>query len=343
MRKLHLRLASLAVVVALVPAVSFAHPGRTDSNGGHTDSKTGEYHYHNSGTASTPAPVYSTPAPTQQPIVVSTPVPTPTPTPTPAPPKSSGYTPVVVSSSESTDNVTFQEVFDEAPASTSSPVPSSAVKSVKLPSSALKSSGSSTDTHWEMTNKQFVEGYNYWADDSLKITKYKTASDFACKLTDTVKVQVFDNASGYVRKISVKYTIANWDEYVAGDAVNQGIASAYAIKVFIGDDVERGMLIGEKLGITNPESFSKMQRLSYSVGGTTYKYIYSPDTTPAHYELVITPAPVAKAGTVYIVTSGNGKKFHGPSCATTNGHETKALSRSEAESKGYTACKICKP
>lgn len=25
----------------------FAHPGRTDSNGGHTNKKTGEYHYHN--------------------------------------------------------------------------------------------------------------------------------------------------------------------------------------------------------------------------------------------------------------------------------------------------------
>ena len=29
--------------------VSFAHPGRTDSNGGHYDRSTGEYHYHNDG------------------------------------------------------------------------------------------------------------------------------------------------------------------------------------------------------------------------------------------------------------------------------------------------------
>lgn len=28
---------------------SFAHPGRTDSNGGHYDRSTGEYHYHNGG------------------------------------------------------------------------------------------------------------------------------------------------------------------------------------------------------------------------------------------------------------------------------------------------------
>lgn len=29
--------------------ISFAHPGRTDSNGGHYDRSTGEYHYHNDG------------------------------------------------------------------------------------------------------------------------------------------------------------------------------------------------------------------------------------------------------------------------------------------------------
>ena len=27
-------------------SISFAHPGRTDSNGGHYDRSTGEYHYH---------------------------------------------------------------------------------------------------------------------------------------------------------------------------------------------------------------------------------------------------------------------------------------------------------
>ena len=30
----------------------FAHPGRTDSNGGHYNRKTGEYHYHNGGGSS---------------------------------------------------------------------------------------------------------------------------------------------------------------------------------------------------------------------------------------------------------------------------------------------------
>lgn len=31
---------------SLLVAPVFAHPGRTDSKGGHTDSSTGEYHYH---------------------------------------------------------------------------------------------------------------------------------------------------------------------------------------------------------------------------------------------------------------------------------------------------------
>lgn len=31
--------------------ISLAHPGRTDSNGGHYDRSTGEYHYHNGGSA----------------------------------------------------------------------------------------------------------------------------------------------------------------------------------------------------------------------------------------------------------------------------------------------------
>lgn len=37
----------IALVICLqIPAVVFAHPGRTDTDGGHTDHETGEYHYH---------------------------------------------------------------------------------------------------------------------------------------------------------------------------------------------------------------------------------------------------------------------------------------------------------
>ena len=44
MRK-RILLAILLILVAMPLAVS-AHSGRTDSNGGHTDHSTGEYHYH---------------------------------------------------------------------------------------------------------------------------------------------------------------------------------------------------------------------------------------------------------------------------------------------------------
>lgn len=38
-------LSAFMIAAALIGSVS-AHPGRTDSNGGHTDHSTGEYHYH---------------------------------------------------------------------------------------------------------------------------------------------------------------------------------------------------------------------------------------------------------------------------------------------------------
>lgn len=37
----------LFLIIILITNVSFAHPGRTDSNGGHWDYSTGTYHYHN--------------------------------------------------------------------------------------------------------------------------------------------------------------------------------------------------------------------------------------------------------------------------------------------------------
>ena len=36
--------------IMLLPIPAAAHPGRTDANGGHTDTKTGVYHYHSSAT-----------------------------------------------------------------------------------------------------------------------------------------------------------------------------------------------------------------------------------------------------------------------------------------------------
>ena len=36
----------LFVFLLLIPSIAFAHPGRTDANGGHYDRSTGEYHYH---------------------------------------------------------------------------------------------------------------------------------------------------------------------------------------------------------------------------------------------------------------------------------------------------------
>lgn len=43
MRKL---IAFLLIVLIVTPCIALAHPGGTDSEGGHTDHSTGEYHYH---------------------------------------------------------------------------------------------------------------------------------------------------------------------------------------------------------------------------------------------------------------------------------------------------------
>lgn len=36
----------LLIMMCCLPLLAYAHPGRTDGNGGHTDRDTGEYHYH---------------------------------------------------------------------------------------------------------------------------------------------------------------------------------------------------------------------------------------------------------------------------------------------------------
>lgn len=42
----------IIIFILSITSISFAHSGRTDSNGGHFDRPTGEYHYHNDGTTS---------------------------------------------------------------------------------------------------------------------------------------------------------------------------------------------------------------------------------------------------------------------------------------------------
>lgn len=40
------KILAVLILAFVLPAAVFAHPGNTDKNGGHTNSKTGEYHYH---------------------------------------------------------------------------------------------------------------------------------------------------------------------------------------------------------------------------------------------------------------------------------------------------------
>ncbi len=43
------KIALATLVLIPISLTAIAHPGRTDSNGGHNDRKNGGYHYHNSG------------------------------------------------------------------------------------------------------------------------------------------------------------------------------------------------------------------------------------------------------------------------------------------------------
>ena len=45
-------IAAFGILVLAFSVTAIAHPGRTDSNGGHNDRKNGGYHYHNSGSSS---------------------------------------------------------------------------------------------------------------------------------------------------------------------------------------------------------------------------------------------------------------------------------------------------
>ncbi|KKX55574.1 YHYH domain-containing protein [Brevibacillus borstelensis] len=80
----------LVLAFSILPA-SFAHPGRTDANGGHTcrtncekwGLRYGEYHYHNSGGSSSSSSGKSSP-------------PSPKSTPKPAPQQSSAPAPVII-------------------------------------------------------------------------------------------------------------------------------------------------------------------------------------------------------------------------------------------------------
>lgn len=56
MKKQLTSLILLAVIITIPYSFIEAHSGRTDSNGGHYNRKTGEYHYHNGGTKSSSKP-----------------------------------------------------------------------------------------------------------------------------------------------------------------------------------------------------------------------------------------------------------------------------------------------
>ena len=68
-RKIRVFLSVLCIL--LLTSSSLAHPGRTDSEGGHYNRKTGVYHYHNSGRRSSPPPQTKTTQKKADPISIA--------------------------------------------------------------------------------------------------------------------------------------------------------------------------------------------------------------------------------------------------------------------------------
>ena len=53
--------------------------------------------------------------------------------------------------------------------------------------------------------------------------------------------------------------------------------------------------------------------------------------------------PTLPVETVYITTSGSGKRYHLEDCRTLKNSTKKEIVKSEAKRQGYTPCGICKP
>lgn len=88
MKKTAIILSMLLFCFSLSPT-AYAHPGRTDANGGHYNRSTGEYHYHNGGSSNSKPSSGSTSTNNTSPTVrpTSTPTETPTKSPTSTPTK----------------------------------------------------------------------------------------------------------------------------------------------------------------------------------------------------------------------------------------------------------------
>jgi hypothetical protein len=101
-----LRLCVMVVLVAFGSTTGFAHPGGLDKNGGHTDKKTGEYHYHKAKGAVPEKSDQPSPPVTPETAAPSTPAPALVPVSAPAPSPASARPPATHLEAPSTSNAT---------------------------------------------------------------------------------------------------------------------------------------------------------------------------------------------------------------------------------------------
>ncbi len=148
-------IAFIILLIVTVPSTIYAHPGRTDSNGGHTcrtncsswGLSTGEYHYHN---GREPAPVQQSQPAYIAPIEEPTYTPFPTNTPTRVPTATPTITPTATPPQRQTDTPTPNQALQDFNYEAVS-------EDVEVQSTSTKNSGLS-----ELFTLGALGGFGFW-------------------------------------------------------------------------------------------------------------------------------------------------------------------------------------
>ncbi len=163
----------------------------------------------------------------------------------------------------------------------------------RLPSSAFKIAKDNDGAlHWKMTNKQFVSAYNATAKEPFQITNYKNDGSFVVSFTQSVKLQVFSTADGYVKKIVLKDSFGDDKD----EQVNSEVFANVLLNVIVTMSQEdNGELkrIFEKMDTNDDTLAAKGKDSSIIVrNGVSYKYSVSFVDDPG-VEFVGTPTTKA--------------------------------------------------
>ena len=113
----------------------------------------------------------------------------------------------------------------------------------------------------------------------------------------------------------------------------------------------RWLTCGTHLFSTSYGEYNSLQTLGWSAEGVAFYAVRAgsgegkiPETDPQPVTPTNPSGPETVNPNTYIVyVTRYGKRYHRSSCAATSGKSTIAMTLAQAKSKGYAACKDCKP